>query len=68
MPGMMRTHWQYLLTPTGSGTHLVQRTEWNGASIPGSLMLHLVRRRQAPRENQATMEAIRAVFGKRAVA
>jgi uncharacterized membrane protein len=60
MPKMMRTEWEYELTPLAGGTHLVQRTWWNGASLPGSLMLHLLRRRQAPRENKATLERIRA--------
>ena len=64
MPKLMRTEWEYVLTPTRTGTHVLQRTCWNGASLPGSLMLHLVRKRQAPRENQATLAAIKVALEK----
>lgn len=66
--GFMRTEWEYVLTPQAGGTNLVQRTQFNGASLPGSLMLHLVRRRQVPRENQATLEAIKVAVEKEVLA
>jgi len=64
MPKMMRTEWEYTLTPVDGGTRLVQRARFDGASLAGSLMLHLVRRRQVPRENQATLEAIKTALEK----
>ncbi|HVS49489.1 MAG TPA: SRPBCC family protein [Candidatus Dormibacteraeota bacterium] len=67
VPGFMRTEWEYVLTSQAGGTHLVQRTQFNGASLPGSLMLHLVRRRQVPRENKATLEAIKVAVEKEAL-
>jgi len=64
VPGLMRTEWEYVLTPQAGGTHLGQRVQFNGASLAGSLMLHVVRRRQVPRENQATLEAIKVAVEK----
>ena len=64
VPGLMRTEWSYVLTPTAGGTHLVQRSQFTGAGLRGSLMLHLLRRRQVPAENQATLEKIKAAIEK----
>jgi uncharacterized membrane protein len=64
VPGLMRTEWEYLLTPKAGGTHLVQRVQFDGAGLVGSLMLHLVRRRQVPRENGATLSAIKVALEK----
>lgn len=64
VPGFMRTEWEYLLTPQAGGTHLVQHVQFDGASLTGSLMLHLLRRRQVPRENQATLSAIKVALEK----
>lgn len=68
MPRIMRTEWEYVLAPVAAGrTRLVQRTRFDGASLAGSLMLHLVRRRQVTGENQATLDAIKAALEKEAL-
>lgn len=65
VPRIMRTEWEYILAPAAAGrTRLLQRTRFDGASLPGSLMLHLVRRRQVPGENLATLEAIKVALEK----
>ena len=59
---VMRTEWEIRLTPRGAGTHLVQVSRWRAAGPVGVLMLNLHRKRHVPRENQASLERIKAVL------
>jgi hypothetical protein len=62
VPHVMRTEWEYLLSSTFSGTRLVQVSRWWPTGPIGFLMLHLHRKRHAPRENQASLERTKALL------
>jgi uncharacterized membrane protein len=60
--GIMRTEWEFRLSPTGTGTHLVQTSSWQASGPIGFLMLNLHRKRNVPRENRRTLDRIRSVL------
>jgi hypothetical protein len=62
VPRTMRTRWELRLTPTAAGTRLVQTSEWEPAGPVGFLMLHVHRKRNAPRENQRTLARIKEML------
>jgi hypothetical protein len=62
VPHVMRTEWEYRLGPSSSGTHLVQVSRWWPSGPMGLVILHLHRKRHAPRENQASLERIKALL------
>jgi uncharacterized protein YndB with AHSA1/START domain len=62
VPHVMRTEWEYRLTPSSHGTRLVQVSRWWPSGPIGFVMLHLHRKRHAPRENQASLERIKALL------
>jgi uncharacterized membrane protein len=62
VPHVMRTEWEYLLSSTSSGTRLVQVSRWWPSGPVGFVMLNLHRKRHAPRENQASLERIKALL------
>ena len=62
VPHVMRTEWEYRLTPSSRGTRLVQVSRWRPSGPIGFVMLHLHRKRQAPRENQASLERIKTLL------
>jgi uncharacterized membrane protein len=62
VPHVMRTEWEYRITPSSSGTHLVQVSRWWPSGPVGFVMLNLHRKRHAPRENQASLERIKALL------
>lgn len=68
VPRVMRTEWEFRLTSTGTGTRLTQVSRWWAASPVGFVMLNLHRKRNAPRENRASLERIKAVVEAEAVA
>jgi Polyketide cyclase / dehydrase and lipid transport len=62
VPHVMRTEWEFRLTPISTGTGLVQVSRWWPTGPVGYVMLNLHRKRHAPRENQATLERIKALL------
>jgi hypothetical protein len=66
--GVMRTEWEFRLTPTANGTRLVQVSCWEPAGLLGHLMLNLHRKLNAPRENQRTLDRIKSVLEAEAAA
>jgi Polyketide cyclase / dehydrase and lipid transport len=68
VPQVMRTEWEFRLMPDSGGTRLVQVSRWWPSGPVGFVMLHLHRRRHAPRENQASLERIKALLEKEQVA
>lgn len=62
VPGVMRTEWEFRIIPRGDGTRLVQVSRWWPTGPVGFVMLNLHRKRNARRENQASLERIRTVL------
>jgi uncharacterized protein YndB with AHSA1/START domain len=62
VPWIMRTEWEFRLTPSGTGTHLRQISRWWPSGPIGFVMLNLHRKRHAPRENRASLERIKSVL------
>lgn len=62
VPFVMTVDWEVELSEGDRGTHLVQRCRWRGGSPLGSLLLHAVRRRQIPLENQRTLHRLKEVL------
>lgn len=60
--GVMRTEWEFRLSPIEGGTRLVQVSRWQPAGPVGFLMLNLHRKRNAPRENARTLARIKVVL------
>jgi uncharacterized protein YndB with AHSA1/START domain len=60
--GVMRVQWEFELQPTALGTRLVQRCRWQPQNLLGTVMLNLVRKRQVPKENQASLARIKAIL------
>jgi len=60
--GVMRVEWELRLSPSGGGTHLVQTSRWQPTGPIGFVMLHLHRKRNAPRENRRTLDRIKTVL------
>lgn len=60
--GAMRVEWEFRLSPSGGGTHLVQTSRWQPTGPIGFVMLHLHRKRNAPRENRRTLDRIKTVL------
>lgn len=54
--------WEFLLSDSEGGTHLVQRTEWKTALLLRVLTWPLIwlRRRQMPIENRRSLERVKA--------
>ncbi len=59
---IMRTEWEFRLTPSGTGTHLRQISRWWPAGPIGFVMLNVHRRWHAPRENRTSLERIKSVL------
>lgn len=59
---VMRTEWEFRLSPLSGGTRLVQVSRWEAAGPIGSVMLNLHRKRNVPRENARTLARIKAVL------
>ena len=66
--GIMRVEWEFRLSPSGGGTRLVQTSRWQPTGPIGFLMLHLHRKRNAPRENRRTLGRLKAVLEAEAAA
>ena len=62
VPGVMRTEWEFRITPAAEGTHLEQVSRWWPTGPIGLLMLNLHRKRNAPRENLASLEQVKRVL------
>jgi hypothetical protein len=62
VPRVMRTEWEFRLTPSGAGTNLRQISRWWPSGPIGFVMLNLHRKRHAPRENRASLERIKSVL------
>lgn len=60
--GVMRTEWEFRLSPLEGGTRLVQVSRWQPAGPVGFLMLNIHRKRHAPRENARTLARIKSVL------
>ena len=65
---VMRTEWEFRITPVGAGTHLVQTSRWWAAGPVGLLMLNVHRKRHVPGENQASLDRIKATLEAQQVA
>lgn len=65
---VMRTEWEFRITPAAAGTRLVQVSRWWATGPAGLLMLNLHRKRHVPRENQASLDRIKAVLEAQEVA
>jgi hypothetical protein len=62
VPYVMRTEWEFQLTPSSGGTRLVQVSRWWPSGPIGLVMLNLHRKRRVPRENRATLERIKVLL------
>lgn len=60
--GVMRTEWEFRLSPLKDGTRLIQVSRWEAASPIGFVMLNLHRKRNVPRENARTLARIKSVL------
>ncbi len=60
--GLLPVDWEFLLSGSDGGTHLVQRSTWGGAILPALGLLG--RRRQIPIENRHSLERIKAAIEK----
>jgi uncharacterized membrane protein len=61
--GVMRTEWEFRLSPNpAGGTHLVQISRWQATGPMGFVMLNLHRKRNVPRENRRTLNRIKATL------
>jgi hypothetical protein len=61
--GVIRTEWEFRLSPNASGgTHLVQTSRWQPTGPLGFVMLNVHRKRNVPRENRRTLERIKQVL------
>jgi uncharacterized protein YndB with AHSA1/START domain len=61
--GVMRTEWEFRLSPSATGgTDLTQISRWQATGPLGFLMLNLHRKRNAERENRRTLDRIKAVL------
>ena len=60
--GVMRTEWEFRLSPAERGTRLVQVSRWQPAGPVGFIMLNLHRKRNAPRENARTLARVKEVL------
>jgi carbon monoxide dehydrogenase subunit G len=58
--GMMKAHWEFELASAGGGTHLIQRCQLEPQSLLAKLMMALMRKRQIPKENAASLQRIKA--------
>jgi len=58
--GMMRAHWEFQLEPAGDHTRLVQRSAFEPQGLVARVMMNLMRKRQIPKENQKSLERIKA--------
>ena len=68
VPSVMRTEWEFRLAPTSNGTRVTQVSRWWAAGPIGFVMLNVHRKRNAPRENLASLERIKSVLEREAVA
>lgn len=66
--GVMRTEWEFRITPCAGGTHLVQVSRWWAIGPVGFVMLNLHRRRHVGAENHASLARIKAVLETQEVA
>jgi uncharacterized protein YndB with AHSA1/START domain len=63
LDGVMRTEWEFRLSPNAAGgTHLIEISRWQPTGPMGLVMLNLHRKRNAPRENRRTLDRIKAVL------
>jgi hypothetical protein len=62
VPHVMRTEWEFRLTPDSTGTRLSQVSKWWPTGPVGLVMLILHRKRHAARENQLTLERIKELL------
>jgi uncharacterized membrane protein len=53
-------NWTFELAPYDGGTHLVQRAQFQPASLLGRLLLAAMRKRQIPKENAQSLARIKA--------
>lgn len=65
---VMKTEWEFRIAAAGTGTRLVQVSRWWATGPAGLLMLNLHRKRHVPRENQASLDRIKAVLEAQEVA
>jgi uncharacterized membrane protein len=59
---VMRTTWAFELAPVEGGTRLVQRCGFEPTNLLGRLALNLMRKGRVPRENQQSLERIKAIL------
>lgn len=59
---VMRTQWEFRLTPIAGGTRLIQVSRWEAAGPAGFVMLNVHRKRHVPEENRRTLERIKSVL------
>ncbi len=68
VPHVMRTEWEFRLTPGPGGTSLEQVSRWWPSGRVGFVMLNVQRKRHAPRESQASLERIKTLLEAESVA
>lgn len=68
VPHVMRTQWEFRLTATSNGTRLVHVSRWWVSGPVGFVMLNVHRKRNAPRENQASLERIKSILEREVLA
>jgi uncharacterized membrane protein len=58
----MNVDWAFALTPTGDGTRVVQTAQFRPQSLLGRVLLTIMRKRQIPKENRASLERLKALL------
>jgi uncharacterized protein YndB with AHSA1/START domain len=59
---LLRVEWALELSPTASGTRLVERSRWQPRNVLGGTILRLWRTRRIPDENCRSLERLKAIL------
>jgi len=59
---VFKTQWEFELSPSGGGTHLIQRVRFQALNLPAVLLLNWVRRPKVSTENRQSLERIKTIL------
>src|SRR5712692_7884501 len=58
---VMKVQWVFEMSSRDGTTHLVERSHWQPTNLLGTVIFNLMRKRQIPKENQQSLERIKAI-------